>query len=126
METYLTKKNKNKEVTKNRLYRRMVSVTNEDLLQQQVEVIVNSIGVPVSSGFGGYIAQNILKETGDSVKDEAVAEAKRIFKTEEIAVGEYVTTSAGKSERIKYIIHWHWPNFTDANSQKILICILSL
>ena len=119
METYLTKKNEDKEVTKNRLSRRMVSVTNEDLLQQQVEATVNSIGVPVSSGFGGYIAKNILKETGDSVKDEAVAEAKRIFKTEDIEIGEYVTTSAGKSKRIKYIIHWHWPHFKDANSQKI-------
>jgi O-acetyl-ADP-ribose deacetylase (regulator of RNase III) len=98
----------------------MVSVTNGDLLEQEVEVIVNSVGVPISKGFGGIISNNILKETGDRIIDEAIDEAKRLFKTESFRVGEYVTTSAGKSKRIKHIVHCYCPAFVDKDSQKIL------
>ena len=83
----------------------MVAVINKDLLTEKVEVIVNSIGSDVKNGFGGIIAQNILLETGNGVIAEAVYEAYRIFDKESIYVGEYVSTSAGRSKTIKYIVH---------------------
>ena len=103
--SYIAKENKDKEVAKKKLSRRMVAVINKDLLAEKVEVIVNSIGSDVKNGFGGIIAKNILKETGDKIIVEAVAEANKVFNNESIEVGEYVSTSAGKSKTIKYIVH---------------------
>lgn len=107
METksYIAKENKDKEVAKKKLSRRMVAVINKDLLAEKVEVIVNSIASHVEAGFGGFIARNILKETGEGIIDEAVNEAQKLFSSKEIDVGEFVTTSAGKSKTIKYIVH---------------------
>ena len=105
MGNYIGKQAKEKEVQKKKLTQRIVCVVNGDLLKEDFEVIVNSVGVPISKGFGGFIANNILKMTRDKIVQEAVNKANRIFNSEEFDVGEFVLTSAGMWRKIKYIVH---------------------
>lgn len=116
----LSKENKIKEVAKGRLSKRMIVVKWGDLLEEKVEVIVNSIGSDPKYGFGGMIGKCIVKECGEGIIDEAIQETQNIFGGAEITIGNFVSTSAGKSKNHRFVLHAVAPNYTDDNSKKTL------
>jgi O-acetyl-ADP-ribose deacetylase (regulator of RNase III) len=98
----------------------MIYVASGDLLNQEVEVIANSIGGNVKGGFGGMIGRCIVKACGEDIITEAHNQAVANFGTGDVPVGKFVSTSAGNSGKHKFILHCVCPNFSDANSEKIL------
>lgn len=109
-----------KEVRKGKLARRMVCVKNGDLLQEKVECIINSIGEDVPNGFGGAIANCILKVTGDKIIEEAIEEAKKAYGTTTLKPGQFVCTSAQQSSEHKVIVHCVCPAWDTDNCEEIL------
>ena len=98
----------------------MIYVASGDLLNQEVEVIANSIGENVKAGFGGQIGRCIVKACGEDIITEAYDQAVLNFKSGNVPIGKFVSTSAGNSEKHKFILHCVCPNFSDANSEAIL------
>lgn len=91
-----------------------------DLLQEHVEVIWNSIGGNVKSGFGGAIGGCIVKECGQGIIDEAHSAANKKFGSGDVPVGKFVYTGPGISKNHKFVLHCVCPAFSDKNSEKIL------
>lgn len=120
MSDYLQTKNKDREIIKRKKSKRMIYVASGDLLGQEVEVIVNSIGSNVKSGFGGAIGGCIVKACGQDIIQEAHDQAVTIFGSGDVPVGKFVSTSAGNSTKHTFVLHCVCPNFSDKNCQKIL------
>jgi O-acetyl-ADP-ribose deacetylase (regulator of RNase III) len=116
----LLKENKRKEVAKGKLSKRMIVIKHGDLLEEHVEVIVNSVGAEIKFGFGGMIGKCIVKECGEEIVQEAIQETLSIFGGSDIKTGKFVSTSAGKSKNHKFVLHAVAPNYTDDDSEKIL------
>lgn len=117
---YLSEANKQKEAQKRRTSKRTIVVVSGDMLDQKVEVIGNSIGEHVRSGFGGAIGQCVVKACGKKIIDEAVKAAKKQFGSENVPVGKFVATSAGDSKDHRFVLHCVCPHFTHDNSRETL------
>lgn len=100
--------------------KRTVYVNNGDLLQEKSEVIVNSIGSNVPSGFGGAIGKCIVKECGEKIIKEATDEAVKKYKKADVPVGEFVVTTACDSKNHKFVLHCVCPSWGSPNCEKIL------
>ena len=116
----IEKGTEDKEVLKGRLSKRMVIVVHGNIIDQAAEIIVNSIGNNIKSGFGGIIAGHILKGAGNEIIDEAVKEALLVKNKDSLDVGEFISTKSGKSEKQKYFIHCVCPSWGSAKCEEVL------
>ena len=71
----------------------MVIVVEGDIMKEQSEAIVNSIGGNVQSGFGGYIGGCMVDKYGKQIITDAVNEAQSKYGSPNLDVGQFVSTS---------------------------------
>jgi O-acetyl-ADP-ribose deacetylase (regulator of RNase III) len=119
-ESTIAKGLKKKEIIRARQSKRTVVPIHGDMLQQDVEVIVNSVGEDLKYGFGGAIGTAIVKQCGEKVIEEAIEEATSLYGSGHVKVGMFVSTSAGKSKKHKYILHCVCPEWDSKNCEKVL------
>jgi O-acetyl-ADP-ribose deacetylase (regulator of RNase III) len=125
MEQKMTKEQKKKEAQIGKFNRNMVVIKKGDLLQEKVEVIINSVGPYIENGFGGAIGKSVVNECGQEIIREAISETKSVYGGDEIKAGKFISTSACKSNNHKFVLHCVAPAFADENSTNILQKLIS-
>lgn len=98
----------------------MVCVTEGDLLKEEVDVIVNSVGTHLKYGFEGAIGKWIVRKCGKEIISEAILQAQNQFNREELKVGEFVDTTAWGSKSHKFVLHCVCPEWESKNCELVL------
>ena len=78
----------------------------------QADALVNT--TDTNFGFGGFVAQALLKAAGGALKDECVSKAP-------VPVGDVAVTGAGNI-KCKHIIHAVLPNYDGPGGQSEKVC----
>jgi len=63
------------------------------------------VGQDLQYGFNGAIGRCIVNECGQEIIKEAIDEAKKLFKSASLKVGDFVSTTACKSKNHKFVLH---------------------
>lgn len=67
---------KEKEVRKGRISKRAIKPKEGNILEQDTEAIVNSIGQNVANGFNGMLGKAFVKKFGQPMVTDAISQAK--------------------------------------------------
>eukprot|EP01017_Pseudomicrothorax_dubius_P048335 TRINITY_DN8773_c0_g1_i1.p1 TRINITY_DN8773_c0_g1~~TRINITY_DN8773_c0_g1_i1.p1 ORF type:complete len:218 (-),score=44.94 TRINITY_DN8773_c0_g1_i1:24-677(-) len=96
-----------------------------DLTKQQVDAIVNSSSSRLP--FAGGVAGAIVRAGGREIQDEAQKSLQDLGG--ELKVGKALATSAGRLDRVKFVIHVCspvWNNGTSQEEEKLADCMNSI
>mmetsp|Transcript_10090 Transcript_10090/g.11489 ORF Transcript_10090/g.11489 Transcript_10090/m.11489 type:complete len:109 (+) Transcript_10090:21-347(+) len=103
----LARSNKDKEIKRVKKSKRIICVTQGDIMGEKVDVVCNSIGTPAKSGFGGAIGTCVVRDCGREIIQECHDEACELFANSNgsIPIGEFVSTSACSHKDLKFVLH---------------------